>query len=92
MTMDKEARKIAVYVAKFNGGLDYNSLEDYRQETYMGIGRDILKLIGFRKLPKDKPPLLRQEDCHQVDNPGDWNMGAEAQRDTDIRHYEGCEK
>lgn len=49
----------------------------------------LVKELGYRRLPKDKPPLLEQKNCHEVNNPGDWNMGAEAQRDADIRHYEG---
>ncbi len=38
-------------------------------------------------VPKDKPPLLEQKNCHEVDSPQDWNMGAEAQRETDIKWY-----
>jgi len=61
--MDKEAQeKIAVYVASFNGGLDYYSLEEHRRETYMEIGKEILELIGYRKLPEGKPPLLKITD------------------------------
>ena len=33
------------------------------------------------------PPLLSQKDCHEVDSPSDWNMGAETQREADIKFY-----
>lgn len=89
MTMDRKAREEEI-----------RALIRAKASTYAGLyvhgtfstPKEILSLIeglGYRKPPKDKPPLLSQEDCHQVNNPSDWNMGAEAQRDADIRHYEG---
>ncbi|GAH04211.1 unnamed protein product [marine sediment metagenome] len=82
MTMDKESQKktLANELYMLDNGkhsIDYDAW----------AGRIILN--GYRKFPKDKPPLLCQEDCHQVSNPSDWNMGAEAQRDADIKWYEG---
>ncbi len=67
----------------------YSGLYVHGTHTTPGEILLLVEELGYRKLPKDKPSLLEQENCHQVDNPSDWNMGASAQRDADIRHYEG---
>ncbi len=82
MTMDKESQKKTL-------ANELYMLDNGKHSIDYDVWADRIILNGYCKLPKDKPPLLSQEDCHQVDNPSDWNMGAEAQRDADIRHYEG---
>ncbi len=64
--------------------LTWEELEPKFREYYYYRAVKILAFIS-----KDKPPLLEQKNCHEVNNPSDWNMGASEQRDADIRHYEG---
>jgi len=57
---------------------------------------DIMKQLGYRKLPKDKPPLLSDEQImklyegdfwHKIHSDGVGKL-LEAQREADIKHYE----
>ncbi len=91
MTSDRLAQENEIRVHIRRKPHLYASLYVHSSPATPGEILSLVKELGYRKLPKDKPPLLVQEDCHQVNNPGDWNMGAEEQRDTDIRHYEGSE-
>ncbi len=87
MTTDKETQGKIVKVLT-----PYMRVGAYTQEYWArktaGWIMDVLSESGYRKLPKDKPPLLEQKNCHEVNNPSDWNMGASEQRDADIRYYE----
>lgn len=76
--MDKEAQeKIATQID---------------QLIYMGAnGKEIVSVLselGYYKLPKEKPLLLEVHNCHEIDNPFDYNMGAQAQWDICVKHYE----
>lgn len=35
----------------------------------------------------DKPPLIEVQDCHTIENPFDYNMGAQTQYDSDIEWF-----
>lgn len=89
MTTDKMAQENEVRVLIRTKPHTYASLYVHGTIGTAGEILSLVKELGYRKLPKDKPPLLEVHDCHQVDNPSDYNMGADAQRDADIRHYEG---
>ncbi len=91
MTTDKEAQLEETF-RKIQENTLAGELEAMDESKHsVDYSRWAARLIhnGYRKLPKDKPPLLEQKNCHEVNNPGDWNMGASEQRDADIRHYEG---
>ena len=47
---------------------------------------DNLAIKGLIK--EGEPPLVGVRDCHEVDNPFDYNMGARAQWDICVEHYE----
>ncbi len=88
MTTDKEAQEKEIKDLIRAKTSTYASL--YVHGTHATPGEILLLVeeLGYRKLPKNKPLLLKEENCHIVDNPFDYNMGANAQRDADIRHYE----
>ena len=86
--MDKEAQEKI-----------YELLEMYYSERQQWDGsgdtpedNTIKRLVGlgYRKLPKDKPPLIKIDPHNYGDtNPADVRLGAEDQREADIKHYEG---
>jgi len=53
--------------------------------------------LGYRKLPQEKPPLLKERGILRLLGYGlattkeleDWQAVAQAQREVDIKHYEG---
>lgn len=40
--LDEATEYLCVYLAKFNGGLDYHKLPEYRQQTYLNMAEEIL--------------------------------------------------
>ena len=96
--MDKEAQKIQDILKGFCR-LDYDDyvvgFDHYRAAEH-------LYKLGYRKLPKDKPPLLEGEDGHEFRRTNDVELamtaedafdygfeeGSQAQGELDIKHYE----
>lgn len=90
---DKEAEeKIADYISlAINLGLHLRARDAKR--IYLEMASAIfwiLKELGYRKLPKDKPPLLSDGEIRMVYQgmiTDEHRVIAQAQRDSDINWY-----
>ena len=97
--MDKEAQKkiadiIVCTHSMFDERYEPASAEEFHDEANQILTS--LKELGYRKLPKDKPPLLSDEKLpHWIKYPdggkGDvieaYKAVAQAQREADIKFY-----
>lgn len=88
--MDKEAQEHIGYFLSVAQKIGKN--RDYL--NVRGSARALLnqlEQLGYRKLPKDKPPLLRDEEITEVSfckTMGRYKEVAQAQREADIKWYE----
>jgi len=55
-----------------------SNLKQFDAELKLQIDKVADQILALG-LPEGKPPLLEEHNCHQVDNPFDYNMGAQAQ-------------
>jgi len=100
--MDKAQEKIKNYAAKwFDKGREYGKApitKDMLLELERE-GEELLSELGYRKLPESKPPLLSDEEIWAIKfdkgspflspNLIRYRAVAQAQRDSDIKWYEG---
>lgn len=103
--MDKEAQEKIKDIIKERSHLmitasHYNQLDDATYDSHANnMAGAILaqtEELGYRKLPKDKPPLLKYQTNHKIiagskewHNIEGYNLGAQTQRKADTKHYEG---
>jgi len=66
--MDKEAQEKIVEAYCYRNGWDYSPGNEDTDEAYKDVSFILSKAeeFGYRKLPKDKPPLLSPEDFIRI--------------------------
>lgn len=82
--MDKEAQRLIIDCILT---VEIGDLK--RPESYVVMSEHILDglgELGYRKLPKDKPPLV--SEAMEAVSRSVANTLIEAQREADIKHYE----